>query len=216
MKNIFSRILRSLLKISWYLGGQKEHKKSGNLVPVCGFISDESTIIFGKNIILGENVMVLSGARLICAGMPPYLIASGTIEIGNNSIIREGAILQSYGGSIKIGKKSAINAYCLIQGNGGVSIGDNTLIAANVQIFSANHVYESVAKKIQTQGETKKGITIGSDIWIGAGSIILDGVTISDGAVVAAGSVVSKDVPAYAVVGGVPAKIIKFRKAISG
>jgi acetyltransferase-like isoleucine patch superfamily enzyme len=59
---------------------------------------------------------------------------------------------------------------------------------------------------------TEKGVTIGRDVWVGAGCVILPGVTIGDGAVLAAGSVVTKDVPAGAVVGGVPAKVIKARE----
>lgn len=216
MDALLKNVYRSFLKIAWYIGGQKEHRKSGISVPMGGFISEKSELIFAQNIRLGENVQILPSARLICAGMPPYLEPSGSIEVGANSIIREGAILQSYGGQITIGKRSAINAYCIIQGNGGVSIGDSTLIAAHVQIFSANHIYERADLKIQGQGETRKGVRIGNDIWIGAGAIILDGVTISDGAVVAAGSLVNKNVPPYTVVGGVPARIIKQRGGNNG
>lgn len=205
------KVYHLALRLAWYLGGQKEHRPSAFVVPAGAFISEEATIIFPNNLTLGKNVLLQPGARLVCAGMPPYLAPSGTIEIGAGSLIREGAILQTYGGQIKIGTNSAVNAYSVLQGNGGIIIGNNTLIAAHVMIFSANHVFSDAAKTIQTQGETKKGVTIGNDVWIGAGSIILDGVTISDGAVVAAGAVCNSDIPAGAVVAGVPAKIIKYR-----
>lgn len=199
------------LRTCWYLGGQKEHIQSRKRVPPSGFLSEEATLVFGDNVDLGQNVMVLSGARLICAGMPPYLAASGRIKIDDNSIVREGAILQTYGGSIAIGKNSAVNAYCVLQGNGGITIGDSTLIAAHVQIFSANHVFDAIDTRIESQGETKIGVKIGNDVWIGAGSIILDGVSIGDGVVIAAGSVVTTNVPERSVVAGVPARVIKQR-----
>lgn len=199
------------LRLAWYLGGQKEHLQSGKAVPARGLISEDSFLTFPESIHLGENVLIMPGARLICADMPPYLQPAGMIEIGANSIIREGAILQTYGGNIRIGEKSAINPYCIIQGNGGVIIGDNTLLAAHVQIFSASHNYDKMDRLIQTQGSTMAGVRIGSDVWIGAGSIILDGVTIGDGAVIAAGSVVNKSVAPGAVIAGVPARVKKFR-----
>jgi acetyltransferase-like isoleucine patch superfamily enzyme len=66
--------------------------------------------------------------------------------------------------------------------------------------FSQNDTFEELPR-----------VTVGSDVWIGAGSIVLDGVNIGDGAIIAAGAVVNKDVPPYAIVGGVPAKLIRYR-----
>ena len=119
----------------------------------------------------------MDGARLICAGMPPYASAEGPIEVGANSVIREGATIQTYGGHISIGESTTINAYCVLQGNGGITIGNNTLIAAGVKIFSANHNFSERKRPIRQQGETKKGVKIGDDVWIGAGCIIVDGVS---------------------------------------
>ncbi len=71
--------------------------------------------------------------------------------------------------------------------------------------------YSSQKLEIRLQGESRKGITIGSDVWIGAGAIILDNVKIGDGCVIGAGAVVTKSVPSYSVAVGVPAKVIKKR-----
>lgn len=215
-RNAVKKAYHAALRFAWFLGGQKHHSPSGISIPPCGFVSDEATLVFPDNIELGTNVLLMSGARLICAGMPPYLEAIGKIKIGSETLIREGAILQTYGGDIVIGKKSAINPYCILQGNGGITIGNSTLIAAGVKIFSANHIYADRDILIQTQGETRKGVNIGDDVWIGAGCIILDGVNIGDGAVIAAGAVVAADVPEKAVAAGVPAKIIKYRGARNG
>ena len=80
-----------------------------------------------------------------------------------------------------------------------------------LMIFTTEHKM-ALEKPMRTQGVTVKDVTIGNDVWIGARVTILAGVTIGDGAVIGAGAVVTKDVPPYAVVGGVPAKIIRFRK----
>jgi len=76
----------------------------------------------------------------------------------------------------------------------------------------SNHNFDDLEMPINQQGETKKGISIADNVWIGAGCRILDGVKIGTGAIVASGAVVNKDVPDYAIVGGVPAKLIRMRK----
>jgi acetyltransferase-like isoleucine patch superfamily enzyme len=208
---ILKRLYKSSLRYAWIIGGQKEHRSTGKRVPINGFISNEVVIVFPEQVNLGEGAMLMSGARLICAGMPPYLEAAGSIEIGADSIVREGAILQTYGGRIKIGSACTINPYCLIQGNGNVDIGNNTLIASHVCIYSANHNFSDPARPIRAQGETRKGVVIGNDVWIGGGVIILDGVTIGDGAVVAAGAVIKRDVAAGTIVAGVPGRQVGSR-----
>ena len=204
-------VYKAALRLAWYLGGQKEHRSTGLSVPPGGFVSEGASLTFAENIQLGENVIIMPNARLICSGMPPFLTPSGSIEIGAGCVLREGAILQSYGGRILIGGETTINAYCVLQGNGGVTIGEGTLIAAHVQIFSANHRFSDPKKKIRAQGESRIGVTIGDNVWIGAGSIILDGTVIEDDAIIAAGSVVRMHVPRGAIVAGVPAKIKKMR-----
>lgn len=216
LRNLLKKAYALSLRFAWYLGGQKEHRPTGKHVPVGGFVSDEAVLVFPENITIGEDTMLMSGARLICAGMPPYLVPAGQITIGSQSLVREGAILQTYGGAITIGNKSAINPYCVLQGNGGITIGDSTLIAAGVKIFSANHVFSDTTRPIQTQGEASNGVTIGSDVWIGAGCIILDGTNIGDGAVIAAGAVVASDVPERAVMAGIPARVMKYRGETDG
>lgn len=99
----------------------------------------------------------------------------------------------------------------LVTSEGGVSIGDRTLIGYRSQIISSNHRVPNAPGKIFYSGHEKKAVNIANDVWIGAGSIILPGVNIGEGAVVAAGSVVTRDVAAFTMVGGVPAKLIRNR-----
>lgn len=110
-----------------------------------------------------------------------------------------------YGKNIALGKNVFINSGCCFQDQGGIKIGDNVLIGQQVVLATLNH--DSLPKKRCNM--IPAPIHIGNDVWIGAHATILAGVTIGDGAIIAAGAVVTKDVPKYAVVGGVPAKTIK-------
>lgn len=210
--SLIRKVYRSLLTLAWFAGGQKAHPASGMEIPARSFIDNDVTIVFPERLRLEKDVMIMGGVRLICAGMPPYVEALGEISIGSGSIIREGAILQTYGGRISIGRNCTVNPFCLLQGNGGIKIGDNTLIASHVSIYSANHNFRDSTRIIRAQGETRRGIEVGQDVWIGGHTVILDGVTIGDGSVIAAGSVVNRHVPAGAIVAGVPARVIGWRK----
>lgn len=135
----------------------------------------------------------------------------GSITIGENSELLQGALIMTYGGTIEIGARCSINPYSILYGHGNLKIGNDVLIAAHTVIIPANHNFTDVNTTINSQGLTTKGITIEDDVWIGAGCKILDGVTIGKGAVIAAGAVVNKNVPPYTIVGGVPAKELKKR-----
>jgi len=137
------------------------------------------------------------------------------IEIGENTIVMQGAILHVYNfrdlphAGIKIGRDSLIGEYSVIRGQGGVEIGDRVYTSPFTQIIAVNHVFSDPNKPFVEQGITAEGIVIEDDVWLGSGSIITDGVRVGKGAVVAAGAVVTTDVPAHVVVGGVPAKVIR-------
>ena len=104
---------------------------------------------------------------------------------------------------VKIGKNVIVMNGCLMMAAGGITIGDETQIAANVQLISNNHDLND------RNVITCKPIKIGRRVWIGAGATILPGVTIGDNSIVGAGSVVTKDVPADIIVAGNPARFIK-------
>lgn len=116
------------------------------------------------------------------------------------------------GFNIRLGDHVDLAWGVLITTGGGVEIGDRTLVGYGTHILSANHVIPPRPGRIFDSGHEKKKVSIGKDVWIGAQCVILPGVRIGEGAVVAAGSVVTKDVEAFAIVAGVPAKKIKDRK----
>lgn len=111
----------------------------------------------------------------------------------------------NYGKNLTIGKNVFINFDCTFLTLGGITIEDEVLIGPKVSLITENHPLEPQYRK----GLIGKSILLKRNSWIGANATILPGVTIGENAVVAAGAVVSKDVPDNAVVGGIPAKIIK-------
>ena len=111
-----------------------------------------------------------------------------------------------FGKNIMVGKNVFINAGCKFQDQGGIFIDDGALIGHAVVLATLNH--DMAPEKRQALHPAP--IHIGKGVWIGANATVLAGVTIGDHAVVAAGAVVTKDVPARAIVGGVPARFIKY------
>jgi acetyltransferase-like isoleucine patch superfamily enzyme len=114
---------------------------------------------------------------------------------------------------LKIGRHTAINEFNNIRaGNAPVTIGDGCLISQFVSIIDANHgIVRDVCIRDQPHELATAGVRIGDDVWIGTQAVILPGVRIDTGAVIAAGAVVTRDVPAYAVVAGVPAEVKRYR-----
>lgn len=110
-----------------------------------------------------------------------------------------------YGLNITLGRRVFINSGCCFQDQGGIEIGDDVLIGHQTVIATLNHDLDPAKRANMFPAPVK----IGNKVWIGAHATILPGVTVGDGAVIAAGAVVTKNVPAGAVVAGVPAKIIK-------
>lgn len=115
-------------------------------------------------------------------------------------------------GGIRVGDRVMINVGSFISGEGGVTIGDEVLIGPHVKILSAGHQINGGAASVYRNPITYDAVNIAHGAWIGAGATILQGCSIGRGAVVAAGAVVTSNVPEYAVVAGIPASIIKYRK----
>jgi acetyltransferase-like isoleucine patch superfamily enzyme len=118
----------------------------------------------------------------------------------------------TYGGDIILGDHCTVNPYTILYGHGGLKAGNFVRIAAHCVVIPANHSFESTELPIGLQKATEKGIEIGDDVWIASGVQILDGVQIGQGAVIGAGAVVVKNIPAFSVNVGVPARTIKMRK----
>ena len=131
-------------------------------------------------------------------------------KIGTNVTMLHGVRLLSPQGVV-IGDNSFINHNTDIYGQGGVIIGKYVLIGQNCNIMSVNHAFSSWEKPILLQGITTGPIIIEDDVWIGANVTVLPNVVIKRGAIIGANSVVTKNVEAFSIVGGTPAKLIKYR-----
>ncbi|HEU5047988.1 MAG TPA: acyltransferase [Rickettsiales bacterium] len=136
-----------------------------------------------------------------------FLVRQFLSQCGSKIRVKSGADISP---NISIGNESELGTRCVIAKN--VTIGDNVIMGPDVKIYSGNHVHDSLDVPIQKQGDVWHSVTIGNDVWIGANVIILPKRKIGNHAILAAGSVITKDVPDYAIVGGNPAQIIKFRK----
>ena len=115
------------------------------------------------------------------------------------------------GSRVSIGDSSGVGAKSLVQS--ATTIGNHVMMGPEVYIYTQNHCFARTDIPMDQQGfSPEKPVVIGNDVWIGARVTILPGVTIGNGVVIGAGAVVTKDVPDKAVVGGNPAKILKYRE----
>ena len=164
-----------------------------------------------KDFIVGKNVKFEAGAFI-------QTVSKNGITIGNNVTICQNAMIRPsgfYGGNLgwglKIGNYSSIGAASYIGCSGKIIIGNYVMIGPHCTMIAENHNFHDKNELIMKQGVSNKGIEIKDNVWIGANVTICSGIEIGQGAVVAAGAVVTKNVPPYAIVGGNPAKIIKYR-----
>lgn len=159
----------------------------------------------------GSQLTIMDKAN-ISEGVQLTALDGGKIFIGNNVYIGRFVQINVMGGEVRIDNDVVcINDFCIITAWGKVEIGANTLIAPFCHITDRDHGFKKDDLIRNQEGEIKP-VFIGSDVWLGSGSVILKGVRINNGAVVGAGSVVTSDIPAYAVSAGNPAKIIKYRE----
>ena len=152
-----------------------------------------------KSIWIGNAVLIKKSCELLPGKNRRSII------IGNHSEIHEGCVLRTFGGHIHIGEYCSVNRMGIILGAGGVKIGNKVRIGPRVNIVTNNHVFKERDRPIIEQGLNIAPVIIKDDVWIGVNVTILPGVTVGEGSVIAAGAVVTKDVPDYTIVAGIPA-----------
>jgi acetyltransferase-like isoleucine patch superfamily enzyme len=146
-------------------------------------------------------------------GLGVELRGWANIGIGENFSCDRFCSIYANAGLIRIGNNVSLNSSVIINAELGekIVISDNCLIGPNVILRSSNHNYEKKGILIKNQGHRPREVILHEDVWVGANSVILPGVVLSRGVVVGAGSVVTKSFPEYAVIAGVPAKLIELR-----
>ena len=136
----------------------------------------------------------------------------GRIELGRWSWLGHGCKLRCHEGVIRIGAKTVLGQECTISAYRDVTIGRECVIADRVMMIDFDHGMVEVERPIRLQGIYKRDVRVGHNVWIGYGASILRGVAVGDNAVIGTGAVVTRDVPANAVVAGVPARVIRMRE----
>ncbi|MEW6170172.1 MAG: acyltransferase [Candidatus Omnitrophota bacterium] len=158
---------------------------------------------------LGRGTKIYERVKIFSTKQSP-------VFIGENCILQTGAILASSdNGKITLDKHVYIGEYTILSSKNEIHVGKNSIIAAQCFIVDFNHRFDNPDLLFYDSGFDCAKVTIGSNVWIGAGSRILKGVTIGEGSAIGAGSVVTRDIPPYSIVVGVPARVIKKRDKIN-
>lgn len=164
--------------------------KGVRISPDAIFMLDERSVLeLGKGVSIGRQTLINVRSHRRDKQSPP-----GRIEVGERTAILEFNNIRAGGGTVHIGRDCIISQYV-------------TIIATNHEVDGPD------AARHAKWDYTRTGVTIGNEVWIGAGAAIMPGVRIEDGAVISAGAVVTHDVAANAIVGGVPAKVLRYRNA---
>ncbi|MCG8603467.1 acyltransferase [bacterium] len=175
-----------------------------------GYISPKATI-HHPDFQLGSHVLVSDGVLIYQDHN------GGPVKIGASVHLHHAIYIQTgQGGTVTIGAESHIQPRCQLSAyKAPITIGRRCEIAPNCAFYSYNHGVDphEIVRKLPLQ--SKGGIVIGDDVWLGYGVIVLDGVRIGKGAVIGAGAVVTRNIPEGAIAVGNPARVLKYRRAVS-
>ncbi len=183
-------------------------EKQVQYMPYLGISADERVKQSAFQQQLKEHYPAVSLGKETFVSELAHLYQIRSLTMGDRSFIGADCLIRSV--DLHMGSDCSINTSAYLQGE--ITMGSYVRIAPKVSIIAMNHGTEDPDIPIVKQPTTEKGITIGDDVWVGAGSIVLDGVTIGSHCVIGAGSVVTKDIPPYSVAVGNPAKVIRNRK----
>jgi acetyltransferase-like isoleucine patch superfamily enzyme len=169
---------------------------------------------------LRRRLLTAAGWRWETAG-PLFLGRRLEIQIGRRGAIRfgrfawigDGTKIRCHEGEVVIGAKTVLGQECTISAYRHVRIGEQCVIADRAMFIDFDHGVVDVETPIRRQGIYMRDVDVGSNVWIGYNACVLRGVRVGDNAVIGANAVVTRDVPANAVVGGVPARVIRMREA---
>jgi acetyltransferase-like isoleucine patch superfamily enzyme len=153
------------------------------------------------------------GPFFLGRGLELKIEPRGQIRFGRFVWIGDGSKIRCHEGEVEIGAKTVMGQECTISAYQRVRIGEQCVIADRAMFIDFDHGVVEVERPIRLQGIYKRDVEVGNNVWIGYGACILRGVSVGDNSVIGTNAVVAKDVPANAIVGGVPARIIRMREA---
>ena len=152
------------------------------------------------------------GLCFICPRVQLELGPNATLRIGRWAWIGHGTKIRVHEGEVSIGAKSVLGQECTISAYQHVSVGRECILADRVMMIDFDHGAVEVERPIRLQGIYKRDVRVGHNVWMGYGACVLRGVSIGDNSIVGTSAVVTRDVPADAVVAGVPARVIRMRE----
>jgi acetyltransferase-like isoleucine patch superfamily enzyme len=153
------------------------------------------------------------GLAFVCPGVKFEIGRNATVSLGRWSWLGHGTKVRAHEGHVSIGAKSVLGQECTISAYQRISIGRECIVADRVMMIDFDHGIVEVERPIREQGIYKRNVDVGHNVWIGYGACLLRGVTVGDNAVIGTSAVVTCNVPANAVVAGVPARVIRMRGA---
>jgi acetyltransferase-like isoleucine patch superfamily enzyme len=154
-----------------------------------------------------------NGLLFLGRGLEMRIAPSARVDFGRFVWIGDGTKIRCHEGVVEIGEKTVLGQDCTISAYQRVRIGEQCVIADRAMFIDFDHGVVEVERPIRSQGIYKRDVEVGSNVWIGYGACILRGVRVGDNSIVGTNSVVTRDVPANAVVAGIPARIIRMREA---
>lgn len=172
-------------------------------------LSRNVTLRCPKRLSLGAGSLVDEGVFFDIKSQAAAVTLGARVQIMHGAHFETG-----YEGHITLGAGSFVGAYAILNGHGGLEVGKNALIAGHCHLVAGNHGFADLSRPMSEQEIISAGIVIEDDVWLGAGVKVLDGVRIGRGSIVSAGAVVTRDVPAFSIMGGVPAKLIRKREPL--
>ena len=156
---------------------------------------------------------VTDGLCFVCPGVKFEIGPNARVSMGRWSWLGHDCKIRAHEGTISIGAKSVLGQECTISCYQSISIGRECIIADRVMLIDFDHGVVEVERTIREQGIYKRDVRIGHNVWMGYAACVLRGARIGDNCVIGTNSVVTHDIPANAVAGGVPARVIRMREA---
>jgi acetyltransferase-like isoleucine patch superfamily enzyme len=153
------------------------------------------------------------GIAFVGPGVRFEIGRDAVVHLGRWSWIGHGSKIRAHEGEVRIGAKTVLGQECTISAFQHVSIGRECIVADRVMLIDFDHGVVEVERPVREQGIYKRDVRIGHNVWVGYGASFLRGVTVGDNSVVGTYAVVTHDVPDNAVVAGVPARVLRMRKA---
>lgn len=164
-----------------------------------------------RHLHLGRNVIIEDYVEIQALSKRGIRLAHNT-SLGRYTVVRATG---HYGGLVgegfTLGQGSSLGPYCYVGCSGYISLGKNVMVGPRTSFLGENHIFDDISTPIRSQGVRHGSVKVEDDVWIGSHVVILPNTHIGRGAIIASGAVVHKDVEPYTIVGGVPAKRIKYR-----